>query len=169
MEKLVKDETEVFSKLKPKCRIYKKEKTMYYENHIRPSLLIVSILSMIFFIRPTQTYASGVLMIGDRDRHHGRYAEVILGADRYYYDEGIFYTGTPDHYVVVEAPVGVIVYRVPSGYERVVIDGDVYYTYRDVYYRHVRRGYEVVRVEKSHAHGYGHHHGHEQGEHYGHD
>ncbi len=140
---------------------------MDYKRYPRTSLLIVSILFMVLFNQPTQTYASGVLVVRDRDRHQERYTEVIVGTDRYYYDQGIFYTGTPDNYVVVEAPVGVVVYNVPVGYERVVIDGDVYYRYRDVYYRHVHRGYEVVRVEKLHEHGHGR--GHDRGEHRGHN
>ena len=135
---------------------------MFYENHIRTSMLIVSILFMAFFIRPTETSASGYLSIGDRDRHQGRYAEVVVGSNRYYYDQGIFYTGTPDHYVVVEAPVGAVVYSVPAGYEQVVIEGNVYYRYRDVYYRHGTRGYEVARVEKSHEQGRDNGHGQDE-------
>ena len=81
----------------------------------------------------------------------------------YYYNQGIFYTGTPDHYVVVEAPVGAVVYSVPAGYEQVVVDGNPYYRYRDVYYRHGPRGYEVARVEKSHEHGRDNGQGHDNG------
>ncbi len=126
---------------------------MFYQNQLRTSLLTVVSLFMVFLMRPTLTHASWYLSVGDRDRQHGRYTQVVVGPDRYYYDQGVFYTGTTGHYVAVEAPVGAVVYSVPTGYERVAIDGNDYYRYRDVYYRHGPRGYEVARVEKSHGQG----------------
>jgi len=129
---------------------------MCHKNIVKKWLLIVSILLLGLFNQPTQVHASGNLILngGDhRDRHeegrNGRYTEVVVGNDRYYYDTGVFYRGDPGNYVPVEAPVGAVVYEVPSGYERVDIDGVSYVRYGSVYYRPVGHGYRVERIEKS--------------------
>ncbi len=117
------------------------------------NLLIVLILFMAILNQPTQAHASGILVL-DGGHRHERYAEVVVGGGRYYYNEGVFYTGDPGHYIVVEAPVGAIVYSAPPSYERVEIDGVLYFRYRDVYYRPAGRGYEVVRIERSRDQGH---------------
>jgi len=136
---------------------------MCHKNNVKKGLLILSILLMGVFNQLTQVHASGFLIVDGRDhrdRHeegrNGRYTEVVVGSDRYYYDAGVFYRGDPGNYVVVQAPVGAIVYSVPPGYERVEIDGVLYLRYGDVYYRPAGRGYEVVRIEKAREHGDNH-------------
>jgi Family of unknown function (DUF6515) len=127
---------------------------MRYRNDVKKVLLIVSILLMVLFNQPTQAHA-WFFNFGardDRDRH-GRYTEVVVGSDRYYYDGGVFYRGSPGNYVVVEAPAGAIITNIPSGYEQVNIDGVVYLRSGNVYYRHRDRGYEVVRIDRSREHG----------------
>lgn len=108
------------------------------------------VLLAAFLDQPMQAYASGSLTVNGG--HHRRYTEVVVGSGRYYYNQGIFYTGAPGSYVVVEAPEGAVVYSVPYGYERVNIDGVLYYRYRDIYYRPAGRGYQVVRVDRSREH-----------------
>ncbi len=138
---------------------------MCHKSNVKKALLIFSILLMVYLDQPTQAHASGVIVL-DGGHRPERYAEVVVGGGRYYYNEGIFYTGDPGHYVVVEAPVGAIVYSVPPSYERVEIDGVLYYRYQDVYYRPAGHGYEVVRMEKSRENGENHWRGGEgRGEH----
>ena len=139
---------------------------MYHKNVVKRGLLILSILLMVLFNQPTQAHASGNLILdggGHRDRHeegrNGRYTEVVVGSDRYYYDGGVFYRGNPGNYVVVQAPVGAVVYSVPSGYERVEIEGVSYVRYGNVYYRPAGRGYEVVQIDRSRERGDNHRRG----------
>ena len=133
---------------------------MCYKNIVKRGLLILSILLMVLFNQPTQAHASANLNLdGGRHERDGRYTEVVVGSDRYYYDAGVFYRGDPGNYVVVQAPVGAVVYSVPSGYERVDIDGVSYVRYGDVYYRPAGRGYEVVRINRSREQGDNHERG----------
>jgi hypothetical protein len=127
---------------------------MCHKNNVKKVLLISTIVSMGLLYGPMQAQASGVLVV-NRGQHEsqGRYTEVVVGNGRYYYDQGVFYTGNPGHYVVTEAPAGAVVYSLPSGYERVDIDGASYVRYRDVYYRPAGRGYEVVRIDRSRVNG----------------
>jgi len=123
---------------------------MCQKNKVKKGLLISTIVSMGLLYLPVQAQASGVLVVnrGQQERQ-GRYTEVVVDNGRYYYDQGVFYTGNPGHYVVAEAPAGAVVYSLPSGYERVDIDGASYVRYRDVYYKPAGRGYEVVRIDRS--------------------
>ena len=132
---------------------------MCHKNDVIKVLPIFSFLLMFLFNHPIQAQASGNLYL-DRG-HHDRdswYSEVVVGCDRYYYDAGVFYRGDPGHYVVTEAPVGAVVYSVPSGYERVDIDGVTYVRYGNVYYRPAGHRYEVVRIDRSREHGDRHEH-----------
>ncbi len=144
---------------------------MCHKSNVKKALLVFFILSIVYLNQPAQAHASGVLVL-DGGHRHERYAEVVVGGGRYYYNEGIFYTGDPGHYVVVEAPVGAIVYSVPPSYERVEIDGVLYFRYQDVYYRPAGHGYEVVRIERSRDQGHnnsrgGEGRGERRDEHYG--
>ena len=124
---------------------------MGYVNNVRRTALIGSLLLLVFLNQPTPAYASGVLVVGDRDRYHrhGEYREVVVSGNRYYYNQGIFYTGSPGNYVVTEAPVGAVVYEAPVGYEVVYIDGAKYYKRNNVYYKpHFGGGYEVTRMRE---------------------
>jgi len=123
-----------------------KETSMCHKNCVKKALFIFIFLFMGFLNQPPQARASGALIFNGG--HHGGYTEVVAGSGRYYYNGGVFYTGAPGNYVAVEAPVGAVVYNVPSGYERVNVGGVVYYRYRDVYYKPEHRGYRVARIEK---------------------
>ena len=112
------------------------------KSNVKKAMLISYVLLAAFLGQPTQqAQASGVLVV-DKGRHDRpvQYTEVVVGSGRYYYDQGVFYTGEPGRYVATEAPAGAVVYSVPSGYERVEIDGSPYLRYRDVYYRPSGRG-----------------------------
>ncbi len=115
-------------------------------------LLALPVLSIVYLNQPTQAYA-WFFGFGEehRDRDRG-YAQVVVGDGRYYYNDGVFYTGAPGSYVVVEAPVGAVVYDAPPGFQQVVIDGEVYFVDHDVYYRHEGRGYRVVERPHRHDH-----------------
>jgi hypothetical protein len=131
---------------------------MNYRNNTQNMFLMGFILTMGILNQPTSAHASGSLIV-DSGHRHGRYTEVVVGSDRYYYDAGLYYTGGPGNYVVVDAPVGAVIYNVPANYERVEVNGERYYRYHNTYYRHNGRGYEVVRVEQAHDHGYDHGYG----------
>lgn len=64
----------------------------------------------------------------------------------YYYADGVWYTKKQRAYVVVGAPVGVTVRRLPRGRRVVKINGRKYYKYRGVVYKKQRRRYIVVNV-----------------------
>lgn len=132
---------------------------------LKKMLLVFPVLSIIYLINPVQ--ANAWFFDWGSEDHHGRdhdryrghdrdreYSEVVVGGDRYYYNEGVFYRGAPGSYVVVGAPVGAVVYSAPADLERVDIDGDAYFRSHDVYYRHTGRGYQVV--ERPHRHEDGH-------------
>jgi len=114
-------------------------------------LLIFPVLSIICFYQPTQAYAWFLDWGwgGHQDSQRG-YSEVDVGGGRYYYNQGVYYTGAPGNYVVVQAPIGAIVYSAPPDFEQVNIDGVVYYRSRNVYYRPEGRGFRVV--ERPHEH-----------------
>jgi hypothetical protein len=114
------------------------------KNNIKKVSLVLAVLMVGILSQSTPAYASGSLVVNG-GHHERRYTEVIVGTDRYYYDDGIYYTGGPGNYIVVDAPIGAVIYNTPVRYERVSIDGAVYFRSNNVYYRHSGRGYEVVR------------------------
>lgn len=69
---------------------------------------------------------------------------------RYYTDgDGVYYLKSGSNYIVVDPPVGAIVYELPYGYEEVVINGTKYYRVDDTIYELVYNGpqnyyFEVV-------------------------
>ncbi len=64
----------------------------------------------------------------------------------YYYADGIWYNRTRGKYLVVGAPKGVAIKRLPRGHKVVKINGRKYYKYRGVVYKKHRRNYVVVAV-----------------------
>jgi len=64
----------------------------------------------------------------------------------YYYADGVWYHKARGKYVVVNAPMGMTVKRLPRGYKVVKIKGRKYYKYRGVVYKKHRRNYVVVTV-----------------------
>jgi hypothetical protein len=68
----------------------------------------------------------------------------MVGGALYYYANGSYYRNTESGYVVVNPPVGAVVYALPSGYSSYLINGVTYFYYGGVYYRRVSNGYLVV-------------------------
>lgn len=68
----------------------------------------------------------------------------------YYYDDGTFYVPRKNDYEVVAPPIGARVAELPSTYEEIVLEGNVYFKVDNVYYKEVVVSgylwYEVVFV-----------------------
>ena len=143
---------------------------MIYKNKASNVLLMSIFVLLLLINQPMQVHASGTLVVGDRERHHGHgeYVAVMVSGNRYYYNQGIFYTGSPGSYIAIEAPVGAIVYDEPASFEVVYIEGVRYYRNNNIYYRpHFGGRYEVVRIKEHHDEG--DHRGGGPGRHHGHD
>ena len=141
---------------------------MENQSNIKKMLLMFSVAWLVFLIQPMQTQASGVLVVGEKGRHHNAdgYLEVRVSGDRYYYNQGSFYTGYPGSYVIVEPPPGAIIYELPGGYEQIMIDGNIYFRYHEAYYRPLHRGrYQVVRIKDFHDRGQHRGWDHDKGDH----
>lgn len=71
--------------------------------------------------------------------HHNR---------NYFWAHGIFYIQTDNQYEVVEPEIGTIIYELPDEYERVEVDGHIYYEFSNVLYEKIQingtRAYEVI-------------------------
>ena len=62
---------------------------------------------------------------------------------RYYTDnDGLYYIKSGSNYVVVDPPVGTIVYELPYGFEEVTINGTKYYKVDDNFYELIYNGPE---------------------------
>jgi hypothetical protein len=72
-----------------------------------------------------------------RFRHRGRI---------FYYCLGGFYVTGSAGYEVVEAPIGAVVHRLPTGYETLEVGGERFYYYDGVFYAPGRRTGEYVVV-----------------------
>ena len=64
----------------------------------------------------------------------------------YYYADGVWYNRKSGKYLVVGAPNGVVIKRLPKGFKVIKINGRKYYKYRGVVYKKHRRNYVVVTV-----------------------
>ena len=82
--------------------------------------------------------------------HTWRPVIVIHRNVTYYYDDGTFYVPRKNDYEVVAPPIGARVAELPSNYEEIVLDGNVYFKVDNVYYKEVVVSgyiwYEVVFV-----------------------
>ncbi len=89
-----------------------------------------------------------------RFRRHGHvfprlprgYRRVWHNREPYYYYHSVFYRPSPSGFVVVVAPIGIIVDSIPIGYQRIWVDDVWYYTYGAVFYQRVPSGYVVVEA-----------------------
>lgn len=91
---------------------------------------------------------------GHRVNHLHRDAfTFMLGGLTYYYLSGMYYRPYDTGYVVVSAPLGAVVYSLPSGYTRIMIGSVPYYRYYDTFYRwdNRRSGYIVVDAPVGYA------------------
>ena len=126
------------------------------------TMLIGTFLLAVSLILPSQAFAWGWGRSHHRYPHHSQYPygsfslslpngsiTVGFGKEKYYYQSGIFYRQHQLEYVVVPPPSGVIVYAIPVGFHKVIIDGDTYFTYNGVYYTRIAQGYRVVQPPAS--------------------
>jgi hypothetical protein len=73
------------------------------------------------------------------------YVRVVVSGKPYFYHAGHFYWKRPHHrYVLVEAPLGGVVYTVPGAAVRLRHGPASFYYYQGIYYRPVPEGYVVV-------------------------
>jgi hypothetical protein len=73
------------------------------------------------------------------------YVQVSVGADGYYYDDGVYYQPTTSgNYAVVAPPVGVIVPQLPSGAEAIVVGSTTNYCAGGAFYVQQPTGFAVV-------------------------
>lgn len=76
------------------------------------------------------------------------YLPVWVGRTKYYYYDGLYYTGVGGGaYVLVAPPVGAYVSVLPPEFHPVIVRGRTYYSSNGIYYVVTRhRGYKVVRA-----------------------
>ena len=72
-----------------------------------------------------------------------------FGDGSYYYCEGRYYKHNRRGYVIVPAPVGVVVPSLPAPHHTIVIDGITYHEYDGVYYKGGPVGYTVVPIAQA--------------------
>jgi len=69
---------------------------------------------------------------------------VSVKGDHYFYHGGHFFRQRGPGFVVVAPPLGAVVAILPPLYTTIVVGGETYYTYQDVYYQRVPAGFVVV-------------------------
>ncbi len=97
----------------------------------------------------------------DEDRHHGEfwygfhpgmilntlpsgYAQIYVGSNPYFYDQGVYYQSTPSGYTVVTPPLGAVVPALPPGAEAVPAGPTIYYYAAGAFYLQQPQGFVVV-------------------------
>ncbi|MBO6068978.1 MAG: hypothetical protein J6T49_01435 [Bacteroidales bacterium] len=69
-------------------------------------------------------------------RTYATIIETVRDDIDYYYKDGVFYIiGANGDYYVIEPPIGALVEAIPSDYERVVIDDEIFYKVDDTLYK----------------------------------
>jgi len=114
-------------------------KKLYFSN-----VLAVVLLALIFTLSASDAFA--------RDDRGGHHNEVVrVGHDRYQYRDGRFYRSSffGFSFSVVSPPLGAVVTTLPYGHRSVIVGGNPYYYYDDVYYRPCSTGYVVVQAPVS--------------------
>ena len=71
---------------------------------------------------------------------------VVHNKANYYVADGVWYRAQGRKYVVVAAPVGIKVRRLPRGNKVVVVNGRKLYKYRGIWYKKTGRHFVVVNV-----------------------
>lgn len=69
---------------------------------------------------------------------------VVFAGAKFFVHGGVYYKWNGRDYVVVKAPIGMVVSTLPPGYEVETLNGSRYYSFQGVYYRRVNQGYLVV-------------------------
>lgn len=71
---------------------------------------------------------------------------LIHSGINYYFTKGIWYKAHGKKFVVVKAPVGVRIKRLPRGYHTVWVRGRKYYKYNGTWYSKSKAYYSVVKI-----------------------
>ena len=71
---------------------------------------------------------------------------VVHNKTNFYFADGVWYKARGRKYVVVGAPIGVKVRRLPRGNKVVVVNGRKLYKYKGIWYKKSGRNYVVVNV-----------------------
>ena len=124
------------------------------------SRIIIGCINAVFCIGTPFQVAEAYAF--SRHHHHDRWDRpkvvVVLprravplrfGDGSYYYCEGRYYKHGPRGYVVIPAPVGVMVPSLPEPHRTIVIDGVTYHEYDGVYYKGGPAGYAVVPIAQA--------------------
>ena len=126
---------------------------MFNRNFIS-KLLIISCLGVSILVQSTDVDARFKKRKYFRQHHYlnskfatvlpGRFIKIAVGGLSYYYVNGIFYQKRDRGYVVVPAPMGAVVSKLPNDHNVIMANGAQYYTYNGVYWKHTPSGYIVV-------------------------
>lgn len=117
-------------------------------------LLVISCLGVAVLVQSTDADARFKKRNYSHHRHYskskfvtvlpGRFVKIAFGGLSYYYVNGIFYQKRDRGYVVVAAPRGAVVSKLPHGHKVIVDNGMRYYTFNGAYWKHAPAGYIVV-------------------------
>jgi len=117
-------------------------------------LLVISCLGVAVLVQSTDADARFKQRNYSHHRHYskskfvtvlpGRFVKIAFGGLSYYYVNGIFYQKRDRGYVVVAAPRGAVVSKLPRGRRVIVDNGMRYYTFNGVYWKRTPAGYIVV-------------------------
>ena len=81
---------------------------------------------------------------------------VVVGPDgqNYYYDQGTFYLqDQAGQYVAVAPPVGIIVNPIAAGARQIIVNNQLFYRYKGIFYIQIAQGYQVVGPVQSDSDG----------------
>jgi len=81
------------------------------------------------------------------------YVTVLFNGQTYYFDRGSFYVQTPQGYLAVPPPIGIIVSAISQHAREIDVDGQAYYRYKGICYIQVQQGYQVVQQVQSDLNG----------------
>lgn len=70
---------------------------------------------------------------------------VVVGNNRYFVHNGVYYRAQGRNFRVVATPVGLRVATLPAGFVTVNLNGSRYYRFGNTYYRPANKGFVVVK------------------------
>jgi hypothetical protein len=73
------------------------------------------------------------------------YVTVLFNGQTYFFDRGSFYVETPQGYLAVPPPIGIIVSTISQHARQIEMGGQVYYRHKGICYIQVEQGYQVVQ------------------------
>jgi hypothetical protein len=98
-----------------------------------------SILAQAHHIKTTPRYGTVVVKLH-------RPKVVMHSGTSFYFAKGVWYKPHGKKFVIVKAPVGVRIKRLPRGYHTVWVKGRKYYKYNGVWYSKSKAYYSVVKI-----------------------